>query len=571
MPSITHWNRLEPRTRSNDFARSLRAEIRDPLWMLARQWQVGEFIGDDAGSAVNVQMTVEQRLLKYYRNRQGQVFSLDASTPLQTRVEREGLALDLHTRLQIGRQFARILTRRGIGHLYTVFVAELPIRDDALGEHIVVDETSERFLQAVAYRAVDGAALLAAIAAGKLVELGKPAKGEESELLEKAGAELYDWFELTYGPATSTESDAWDPSQLEYQFGVAVGNTAKEGESAFLSASEYASGDLQWCSFDQEQTLPAAYDQRETIRIFPGQLEFRGMPNPRWWEFEDGRVDLAAGDIHTTDLGQMLLMKFALVASDDWFVIPYEAPTGAILRVACLIVSDVFGFHTLIRPADPGPGPIEQQWRFFGLTPVNGAQGANASIFLPRLSSPAVEGPAIEEVLFLRDEMANMAWAVETTLPNALGEPVDVAHRASDRAAPADAEQDGGEAALLRYRLSTAMHHHWTPLVPVHAPFSDRAIQLEKAALVDDGQGELGRLLGPAGRGRILNPAGVARYLIHEEEVPRTPQRVQRKWQWTRSTDGRYHLWIGRRKTAGRGRSSGLQFDLVEPIEDASL
>ena len=31
---------------------SLQAQIRDPLWLLARQWQVGEFAGDDAGSPV---------------------------------------------------------------------------------------------------------------------------------------------------------------------------------------------------------------------------------------------------------------------------------------------------------------------------------------------------------------------------------------------------------------------------------------------------------------------------------------------------------------------------------------
>ena len=29
--------------------RALRAEVRDPLWMLTRQWQMGEFQGDDAG------------------------------------------------------------------------------------------------------------------------------------------------------------------------------------------------------------------------------------------------------------------------------------------------------------------------------------------------------------------------------------------------------------------------------------------------------------------------------------------------------------------------------------------
>jgi hypothetical protein len=559
MSSITHWNRLEPRTRSNDFARSLQAEIRDPLWLLARQWQVGEFVGDDAGSAVNLQMTVEQHLLTHYRNRQGQLSPLGAGAPLETRVEREAPVMDLRTRLQIGRQFARILNRKGIGHLYAAFVTEVPLRDEAFAERVVVDEPSERYHQAVAYRAADGARLLAASATGTLSKLTKLANKEEEERLEKAGAELREWFELTYGPAAAPESDAWSPSHLEYQFGVVVGDPAKEDQHTILPASEYTDGDLQWYSFDQQQPLPGAYDKRETVQIMPGQLEFRGMPNPRWWEFEEGRTDLGAADIHTTDLGQMLLTKFALVASDDWLVIPYEAPGGVMLRIACLIVTDVFGFHTLVRPVEPGAGLPSDQWNLFGLSPADPSAPVSPALLLPRPTSPVVEGPAIEEVIFLRDEMANMAWAVEQTLPNALGEPADAPHRLPAPPPASGAEPDGGDAPPLRYRLATPVAGNWTPLLPIQLAQSERAIQLEKAALVDYGQGEPL----PAGRGRILNPDGVAPYLIHEEEAPRAPQRVRRSWQWTRTSDGRYHLWIGRRSCAGRGRSSGLQFDVT--------
>ena len=46
------WNRLEASPIGDDITRSVRAEIRDPLWMLSRQWQFGEFAGDDAGTPV---------------------------------------------------------------------------------------------------------------------------------------------------------------------------------------------------------------------------------------------------------------------------------------------------------------------------------------------------------------------------------------------------------------------------------------------------------------------------------------------------------------------------------------
>ena len=55
-PTSVAWNRLEGRPRRPDFSRALQAEIRDPLWMITRQWQLGEFEGDDAGSPVTAKV-----------------------------------------------------------------------------------------------------------------------------------------------------------------------------------------------------------------------------------------------------------------------------------------------------------------------------------------------------------------------------------------------------------------------------------------------------------------------------------------------------------------------------------
>ena len=62
-PAIVTWNRLEGRPRKNDFSQSIRAEIRDPLWMLARQWQLGEFQHE-------AQLHVG-RNYQFYRSRRG--------------------------------------------------------------------------------------------------------------------------------------------------------------------------------------------------------------------------------------------------------------------------------------------------------------------------------------------------------------------------------------------------------------------------------------------------------------------------------------------------------------------
>ena len=52
-PTVTLWNRVEGRPRTVNFERALRAEVRDALWMISRQWQLGEFKGEDAGSPVS--------------------------------------------------------------------------------------------------------------------------------------------------------------------------------------------------------------------------------------------------------------------------------------------------------------------------------------------------------------------------------------------------------------------------------------------------------------------------------------------------------------------------------------
>ena len=41
LPVIKGWNRLEGRPRTVNYERALRAEVRDALWFLARQWQFG--------------------------------------------------------------------------------------------------------------------------------------------------------------------------------------------------------------------------------------------------------------------------------------------------------------------------------------------------------------------------------------------------------------------------------------------------------------------------------------------------------------------------------------------------
>jgi hypothetical protein len=157
-------------------------------------------------------------------------------------------------------------------------------------------------------------------------------------------------------------------------------------------------------------------------------------------------------------------------------------------------------------------------------------------------------------VLLLRDEAANLAWAVERTIEGQDGGPVDLARDASESAplpAPPAPDPD-----TLVYRLRTDVPANWHPLIPQRDAPTDPEMTFR-----------LGTLGENAPRGRLLAPSGLT---IREEEVPRAAARVTRAYQLARWVDGSTFLWLGRRKAAGRGEgASGLRFDVMgtEPTQ----
>src|SRR5205823_15107736 len=104
-PSVTMWNRLEGRPRTQDFQRALQAEVRDALWMLTRQWQMGEFRGSDAGSPVFAKLQLATTRLTKYEPDAAASELLTADVPLEAKVERRPVPLSLDLRLLIGRQW----------------------------------------------------------------------------------------------------------------------------------------------------------------------------------------------------------------------------------------------------------------------------------------------------------------------------------------------------------------------------------------------------------------------------------------------------------------------------------
>ena len=93
------WNRLEPRARKQDFDDVLKCSVHDPLWMLTRQWQFGEFQGEDTGSAIFAKIKMLSTQITRYKsvNEPNEVYS--ERIPAETKVESEYPQLDYHCRV----------------------------------------------------------------------------------------------------------------------------------------------------------------------------------------------------------------------------------------------------------------------------------------------------------------------------------------------------------------------------------------------------------------------------------------------------------------------------------------
>ena len=58
---------MEPDPRAGGIEEGLAARVHDPLWLLSRQFQFGEFRGDDAGSPVHVEVNGRTHRLDGWR------------------------------------------------------------------------------------------------------------------------------------------------------------------------------------------------------------------------------------------------------------------------------------------------------------------------------------------------------------------------------------------------------------------------------------------------------------------------------------------------------------------------
>lgn len=599
-PAITRWNRLEGRPRTQHFDRALRAEVRDAMWMLSRQWQMGEFVGDDAGSPVLARACLDLRMVNRYQAASGAVLPLDVDDLLEPQVERRAVPLAVGTqylsldlRMSAGRRWMMLVERdfptTDYGTQYRDQYA-VPVPDPTSDDDAFVCAHLDAWQQVgcAAERAMDGVALLEHVAGGGSasdgITLVQPA---HADALDTLLTRLRDWFTgLVDQPEPG--DDAWLPSRLEYTFGISApdgDSDADGGVDVVLRAPEYCQGNLDWYAvehsdearLDPASVTPATPPTTSVQTFIPTQVVFDGMPNTRWWAFEDRRTNFGEVSPDTTDVGKLMLMEFALVFANDWFVVPWTLPIGGLARVHGIALTTVFDERLWVEPVAQGVADEGRQvWSMFSLTGDSSDQSARPSdlAILP-VAPKVLEGQALEDVSLIRDEMANMVWGIEHQLPLPSGRPRS-GHEAGHELRTFLQGLVGPPAvpppepvAPISYTAMTSVPENWIPFIAVHVDGSTRETQLQRAAMPRflDNAPPPAPPVEP--RTPLLRQNLPRSYFVYEEEVPRAGARVKQCYQRARRSDGSVVVWYGARKGTGRGEgASGLAFDQIIPAQD---
>jgi hypothetical protein len=591
-------NRLEASTRGTDLTPGLQAQVHDALWLLARQRQLGEFEGSDAGSPVAAAYVVSHAPLASWHAAGGATRAYGGTVPLEALVEADGTPVSWPERVAAGLRLARALRRVGLDPAALTAAHPLTAPDPATAPSgdpashatstVTPDEVAA-FGAVYAARVADPVAVTAAFATD-LDALVTVAGGPPARPILTAWRA---WW-ATRQPAPA---GAWQHEQLSYALAVATADTTLPT----YTTDRFGGGTLDWYVFDAaappppppppppsvpppspapvtSTPAPPASSTPATataptgptappssvpassslIRALPVPVAFHGAPVDRYWQLEDASTDLGAVETYPTELGKLLLAEFTACFAGDWFRLPVRIPYGGAVHVDALVSTDTFGVQTLIPEAAAQPG--SRPWRLFEHTAADGTSVAGTWLLVPPPLTPTMEAEALEEVALVRDPAADLAWGIEKLVTNAVGRPV---RRADDLAAQGRgtaADPRDGLADAWVWRLMTTVPDNWIPLLPTRGRAATDDYLLVQASMLHYDRSATGAVTAV----RVL-PAGVALRAggsLPEREIPREGVTLTRTRRLARWVDGSRVHWTSRARSIGHGEAtSGLGYD----------
>lgn len=557
IPGFIPQFRLEGRSRDGNSDAGLEMRIADPLWMLGRQWQFGEFKGEDNGSPIGAFANCRKEKAGFYSFRNSGVKQKIGDVPLEARVEAVKMQpTKLREKVRIGQKFEELITANFPANEAELFINKLrtgfPLKLEGKP-----DQKSQSFFNLMAGNVTDGGSLW------NQIQNNTFPKGDFIQL-EKITEMLKNWYLDLYLPAL--EEPAWQAENLVHHFSV-------HGENGIdLHAPDYQSGHLDWYSFDSATIGIDPTENATDSEVFmPTRVAFAAMPDKRLYSFEDSKLDLSGMEVDQSELVKLLIIDFSLISDNDWFTIPLEMEPGEICWINRVTVKDVFGITTVINN-DKNTGqylnanPLKV-WDAFKIRPSDllREKGQNNQelykkeeqfLYMPPVTTFRQESHPLEEILFLRDEYANMVWGVEKIVCNEWGKPVNGYDLHLELNGPF-LNHEERENTMSQFRLATQVPTNWIPYLPFHIEDNNTNIEMRRAVMMrneNDTEPVDIEPLSVLARNDLLK--------IREEAIPRAGIRVQLTKQRVRGADGKTYIWLGRKVLAGRGEgSSGLTFD----------
>lgn len=515
MALYTLYRSVEPAPPLGDLARGVRAEVADPAWFLARQWQLGEHQGEDASSPVAIQAQVAHTPIEY----DDPARALDPTIiPAEALLEAEPDDWwTIGRRYRLGRLAGPVLAALPTppANMIALRFGDLPAPYDALrGE-------------------LDGLAIFrAGLLAGHAI-----------------------WTEVPSPPP-----DRWQSEALSHRADFRAGNVD-------LTVPDHGGGEVDWYSADGAPRAAGGAPQFTPRTAIPARLRYPGAPEPRWWQIEDHAVDIGGFAPDRAHLATLLFLDVALAHRDDWFSFPVPFPflprndpppsSGVIVRLEQVKVKDTFDqvWDLRIPPSgDDADEPWSRKWSLFRTQGLE----RSALVIWPTVTGALASEP-LDDIVLGVDEDANLLWAVELEVDG-----LPLLANADTPDALRETTPPGSRS--FRYLPSSTLPPHWHPYRIEASAIPSGPKRMFVQGLVADLTGAVPRVrAGP--RSQLLGgPAGSGPGRGHElrpDAIPSTGLRLHRRWVLGRRTDGQPVLWIERSRVVLLAAPvSHLRFDL---------
>ena len=438
MASITTWVRIEARARDADLAAGAEARLHDPLWLLARQWQLCELTGADAGSAITARTRLDVARIDAIRAVSAPWTSIDPTqAPLDVALSDAPATVEIRAR--DGRMLQAMLAPADAA----VFLAKYPLAIDAT-TLAGLGLAERRFCAAMIGRVPDGDAVAEAIAPILAAGDFPSSFGIAASSIASVSARCRTWL-ARRDAAGRTSLGAWQSDQLAYGFEART-------STARLVAGRHVAGPVRWSDVDAappDAAAPGAASTPVVSTAVPSHVRYRGAPARRYWDLEDSAVVWPALSAGPGDVGRLLAIELGLTFSDDWLVVPLELPRGAVARVVSHVVTDTFGVRILVRGTTDLDAPAT--WHFCEL--ARDAALAGPLVFVPPPAGPPLVGPVLDAIAFAGDDVADVLWAIDRTV---LGE--DGVPSSSFAPAPTAPATSARPVYTLGPKIPTTMH-----------------------------------------------------------------------------------------------------------------